>query len=110
MSNEIEETEEQVRERRAKVHAIHTLNNTAVEIFICLRIPEGKLTPEGAKILSGRQYVSVESLDSLDVVEAVKFTLRALQSTVVNELNKQVCKALAEEQVDDGRSQEQRTE
>lgn len=111
MTEEREETEEQARERRAKVHAIHTLDNTAVEVFVCLRVPEGKLTPENAKLISDRYYVSLnpESLTSLDVVEQVDHVLKRLTTDVVRALGDQVHKKMRE-QSDDGRSQEQKAE
>lgn len=106
-----EETEEQVRERRAKAHAIRTLNNTAVEAVVCLTIPEGKLTPESAKIISDRHYVSLdpESLTSFDVVEQVHHALNRLTADVVAALRDQVREKMME-QAGDGRSQESRGE
>lgn len=106
-----EETEEQVRERRAKAHAVRTLNNTAVEIFLCLTVPEGKLTPESAKIISDRHYVSLapESLTSLDVVEQVGYALDRLKADVVRALRDQVHVKMRE-QADDGCSPEQKAE
>lgn len=109
--SESEESEEQVRERRAKVHAIHTLNNTAVEVFVCLRVPEGKLTPENAKIISDRHYVSLdpESLTSFDVVEQVGHAFNRLTADVVKALREQVREKMME-QADDGYSSEQKVE
>lgn len=109
-SQSTEETEEQVLARRAKVHAIHTLNGTAVEVFVSLRIPAGKLTPESAKIISDRHYVSLapESLTSFDVVEQVGHAFNRLTADVVTALRDQVLEKMAEQggdgdaQVEDG--------
>ncbi len=89
-SQSTEETEEQVRERRAKVHAVHTLNNTAIELVLCMRVPEGKLTPESAKVISDRKYVSLADIDSSNAVDIIGLMLDGMTEDVLKALREQI--------------------
>lgn len=103
-SQSTEETKEQKRDRLARAHAAHTLNNTAVEVFICMRIPRDQLVPNHAGIISGRQYLPVADLDSSNVVELVGFLLESMQRDALKVL-KQKVDEFAEGQADDGDAQ-----
>lgn len=101
---ESQSTDEQHEERR-QMHAALTLNNTAIQVYVGLRIPEGKVTPEGAKIMHDRHYVQVNNLDtSFDIAKMVEQALSTLQRDMVKALEEQM-QLKAKEQASDGDAQ-----